>query len=93
MSSGTPFAPNVPYLPGSLLMAHRTVYCLTMAAMLAMGCDVSQKTPQTGSLPAPGAVARPAAANAAASLPEAATGEKSIRLFGPGVSRKRQTRV
>jgi hypothetical protein len=55
--------------------------------MLAMGCDVSQKMPQTGSPPAPGAVTRPAA------VPEATAGEKSIRLFGPGVNRKRQTRV
>jgi hypothetical protein len=74
-------------------MVHRVVYGVTMAAMLAMGCDVSQKTPQTGSLPAPSAVARPAAGSAAAPVPETATGEKSIRLFGPGVSRKRQTRV
>ena len=74
-------------------MAHRTLIGLTMAAMLPIGCDVSQKTPQTGSLPAPGAIARPAADTAAAPVPEAATGEKSIRLFGPGVSLKRQTRV
>ena len=74
-------------------MAYRTVYGLTMAALLAMGCDVSQKMPQTGSLPAPGAVARPAADSGPAALPEATLGEKSIRLFGPGINRKRQTRV
>jgi hypothetical protein len=64
------------------------------AAVLITGCDVSQKMPQTApSLPAATAIARPAGGAPAAERSPEAAGEKSIRLFGPGVSRKRQTRV
>ena len=74
-------------------MAHRAIYGVAMAAILATGCDVSQKMPETGTLPAWSRIARPASDNVVPPAPEAAAGEKSIRLFGPGVSRKRQTRV
>jgi hypothetical protein len=74
-------------------MAYRALLGVAAAAVLCTACDVSQKTPQTASLPTASAIARPVGAPAADPSPEAAGGEKSIRLFGPGVSRKRQTRI
>jgi len=76
-------------------MAYRALFGVAAAAVLSTACDISQKTPQTGSFPTTTAIARPAATGpATAAEPSSDTvGEKSIRLFGPGVSRKRQTRV
>jgi hypothetical protein len=74
-------------------MAHRAIYGMAVAAIFATGCDVSQKMPETRTLPAWSAIARPATDSALPASPQAAPGEKSIRLFGPGVSRKQQTRV
>ena len=67
-------------------MAYRALWSIA-AALLITACDVSQKLPQTDSLPTTTAIVKPPGASADAA------GEKSIRLFGPGVSRKRQTRV
>ena len=67
-------------------MAYRALLGV-VAALLITACDVSHKLPQTDSLPTTTAIAKPPGASA-----EAADG-KSIRLFGPGVSRKRQTHV
>jgi hypothetical protein len=76
------------------------------AAPFVMGCDLSQKKPETA-LPRPAAISpspdavpthpygvsqAPAEAIADATRDEAA-GQKSIRLFGRGVSRRLQTRV
>ena len=75
-------------------MAYRALLGVA-AALLMTACDESQKTPQTDTLPTTTAITRPAGsgqAGAGLSSPETA-GEKSIRLFGPGVSRKRQTHV
>lgn len=69
-------------------MAPTTVVGVALSALLLTACDYSQKKPETGSLagaPAVEAQARPAAANG--------VGERSIRLFGRGVSRHRQVRV
>ena len=66
-------------------MAIRTCAGLVLAALLTTACDqVSQKKPETG----------PARVETRAhSGPDASAGERSIRLFGRGVSRQRQTRV
>ena len=88
-------------------MASRALLSVAVAAALITACDWSQKKPETGSLPAAALMAGPAAGGHPMSGPflqvpghpvgvltgESATGEKSIRLFGPGVSRKRQIRV
>ena len=76
-----------------------------LAALALTACDVSQDAPQTirAALPRDAGVT-PAAPTRIDSLPASATGgngggtgtgasERSIRLYGPGVSRKRQTRV
>ena len=88
-------------------MASRALFTVAVAAALITACDLTQK-PQTGSssaaaikaVPAVGASpqaptrALPAPADTAGVLTdESATGQRSIRLFGPGISRKRQTRV
>ena len=70
-------------------MAYRAILGVA-TVFLVTACDVSQKMPQTDSLPTTTALGKPAGAGP--SSPEAAR-EKSIRLFGPGVSRKRQTHV
>jgi len=77
------------------------------AAPFLIGCDLSQKKPETA-LPRPAAISplpaavpahpygvsqAPAEAIAGATRDEAAPGQKSIRLFGRGVSRRLQTRV
>ena len=88
-------------------MAARAGVALVVAALLALGCDISQNKPETSServSPAASAVHQtPAAPVLPRSVVEnpaeqrgnavVESGEKSIRLFGPGVSRKRQTRV
>ena len=88
-------------------MVIRTFAGLALAALLITGCDdLSQKKPQTGS-PTAGAVPTLTAPEPRASggslgapvearthpAPAASGGERSIRLFGRGVSRQRQTRV
>lgn len=86
-------------------MATRFIAAVAFGIAAIAACDVSQKTPQTGS-PAPafsaagpaGTVAIGREAQSVADTPlhagtGAAIGERSIRLYGPGVSRKRQTRV
>jgi hypothetical protein len=74
--------------------------------VLLSGCDVSQKRPETAAVRAMSAPARlvprepmlapggmPAGAADATGEHGTAGAERSIRLYGPGVSRKRQTRV
>jgi hypothetical protein len=72
-----------------------------LAVTFAGGCDVKQSLPETGAetavplpavaVPAQGTVQAPAEAQR---IPGAdAPDERSIRLFGRGVSRQRQTRV
>jgi hypothetical protein len=85
-------------------MATRSIAALAFGIAAIAACDVSQKTPQT-SLPAAtfnavgpaGTVVIGRDAQGAADTLHARTGasvgERSIRLYGPGVSRKRQTRV
>jgi len=86
-------------------MATRFIAAVAFGVAAIAACDVSQKTPQTA-LPAAAAVnsVGPAgtvtigrdAQRADTPLRAAAgatTGERSIRLYGPGVNRKRQTRV
>lgn len=67
-------------------MAPLTFGALVFAAVLATACDLSQKKPETsaGVFHSGDAAGRPH---------DAARGERSIRLFGPGVSRQRQIRV
>jgi hypothetical protein len=86
-------------------MATRFIAALAFGIAAIGACDVSQKTPQTGSPPpafnAVGPAGTVAIGRDAQSVAEtplhagagAAVGERSIRLYGPGVSRKRQTRV
>ena len=76
-----------------------------LAAILITGCDVRQSMPETGStLAAPMPAASTPGHGAAAGTVQApvathpedaadAVGERSIRLFGRGVSRQRQIRV
>jgi hypothetical protein len=86
-------------------MASPVIVALAVGAVLITACDVSQKTPQTSAVTVPATMKSPLGAAAPvgadvqqrADMPAGfgaiATGEKSIRLYGPGVSRKRQTRV
>ena len=85
-------------------MAFAVIAVLAFGVALIGACDVSQKTPQTV---APAAVAGPAAPGAVvvgrearnpADMPHgsgvgATVGDRSMRLYGPGVSRKLQTRI
>ena len=87
-------------------MAPHLIAALAIGVAVVTACDVSQKTPQTGTV-APSAAVVPAVPGTvvvgrdAQTSPEtpflsgvgATSGERSIRLYGPGVSRKRQTRV
>ena len=88
-------------------MEIRTLAGLVLAALLTTACDnVTQKKPETGSTtagPAP-SIAAPASRIGAGTVQapantrnplgtDAVAGERSIRLFGRGVSRQRQTRV
>ena len=88
-------------------MAIRTLAGLVLAALLTTACDdLTQKKPQTtsttaGQIPALSAPGHRAAAGVVQAPVEARTdsgtdasaGERSIRLFGRGVSRQRQIRV
>ncbi len=67
-------------------MALRLLAGVTFVTVLLMGCDAKPPKPETGSntAAAPGAAVDQGAARA---------GEKSLRLYGPGVSRERQIRV
>jgi hypothetical protein len=87
-------------------MAPHLIAALAIGVAVVTACDVSQKTPQTGTV-APSTVVVPAMPGAVAVRRDAQTspdtpflsgvgatsGERSLRLHGPGVSRKRQTRV
>jgi hypothetical protein len=83
-----------------------TVSVFAVAALGLAACDVPQKKPETTALAARAAVrlepirelfgARPAEGDVqsdSAEAPVAAEGERSMRLYGPGVSRERQTGV
>ena len=88
-------------------MAIRTLAGLVLAALLTTACDdLAQKKPQTTSATAGPARALSAPGHRAAggvvqapveartdSGADASAGERSIRLFGRGVSRQRQIRV
>ncbi|HYH40339.1 MAG TPA: hypothetical protein VD867_00025 [Burkholderiales bacterium] len=88
-------------------MAIRPLAGLVLAALFTTACDnVTQKKPETGSTTAGPASLIGAPANRSAvgtvqapvnarnpSGTDAFAGERSIRLFGRGVSRQRQTRV
>jgi hypothetical protein len=84
----------------------RTVPVFAVAALGLAACDVPQQTPETTALAARAAVrlepirelfgARSATdemRTGSAAVPESGGDERSIRLFGPGVSRERQTGV
>jgi hypothetical protein len=88
-------------------MAIRTLTGLVLAALLTTACDeLSQKKPETasttaGPVPALAAPGHPSAGGVvqapvearSGSRTDASGGERSIRLFGRGVSRQRQIRV
>lgn len=90
-------------------MSTQTLFAIAAAFLLAAGCDISQKKPETAAqasvLAIPpsqiGAIqsVRPSSSRNTSEAPvsdlpgTAGAGNRSIRLFGPGVSRKRQTRV
>ena len=88
-------------------MAPQTLAGILLAASITTACDdLTQKKPQTVStLGAPFSALSTAARGAAVgtvqapvetravSDPEASSGERSVRLFGRGVSRQRQIRV
>jgi hypothetical protein len=82
-------------------MASKVLAGIALSAVLLTACDYSQKKPETGSLAgAPSAhssvvgsaVQAPVEAQRAPAA-ESGVGERSIRLFGRGVSRQRQIRV
>jgi hypothetical protein len=74
-------------------MAIRTLAGLVLAALLTTGCDdLAQKKPQTTSATAGGVVQAPVEARTESGA-DVSAGERSIRLFGRGVSRQRQIRV
>ena len=82
-------------------MTPKALAGIALSAVLLTACDYSQKKPETGSLAdAPsaqsGVIGSAAQAPAEAQREPAAgsgAGERSIRLFGRGVSRQRQIRV
>jgi hypothetical protein len=86
-------------------MATSGLPLIGIAALLLTACDLSQKRPETmkPALPRDAGVTQTAPASigptphspAAGKNPDAQNGavERSIRLYGPGVSRKRQVRV
>jgi hypothetical protein len=86
-------------------MATRFIAALAFGVAAVAACDVSQKTPQTvvpavvlSPLAPAGTVAIGRDAQSTTDSPShartgATIGERSLRLYGPGVSRKRQTRV
>ena len=84
-----------------------TVPLVAAVALGLAACDLSQKKPETlPAMIAAGAVANSAPLNTRAGAAgmqtpgregtasaESAGNERSVRLYGPGVSRKRQTRI
>jgi hypothetical protein len=84
-------------------MAPHLIAGVAIAVAVIAACDVSQKTPQTMKpsavmIPAPTGTVVVGREGQTAETPfgsavGAAGGERSIRLYGPGVSHKRQTRV
>ena len=86
-------------------MASRFIAALVFGVAAVAACDLSQKTPETvtpvtvfnpigpaATVP----IGRDVQPGAETPLPDgvgASVGERSIRLYGPGVSRKRQTRI
>ncbi|HZN23727.1 MAG TPA: hypothetical protein VFB75_05850 [Burkholderiales bacterium] len=85
-------------------MASPVIAALALGVALIGACDVSQKTPQTvapaaGAGPAvPGAVVVGREARNPADMPHGSgvgttVGDRSMRLYGPGLSRKLQTRI
>jgi hypothetical protein len=67
-------------------MARRALVGMAIAAALLIGCDAKPPKPETGGTTA----SAPAAGVEHGSV---LTGERSMRLFGRGVSRQRQIRV
>ena len=65
-------------------MARRALVGMAIAAALVIGCDAKPPKPETR-----GSAVAPAGSPSDSVLP----GERSIRLFGRGVSRQRQIRV
>jgi hypothetical protein len=90
-------------------MAPSALPFIAIAALALGACDLSQTKPQTeAALPvragatqsipdaleaARAAVQGPASSRGSATGVESGAGERSIRLYGPGVSRKRQIHV
>ena len=80
-------------------MAPLALAGIALGAVLLTACDYSQKKPETGVVSAPSAhagvvgSAAPAPSQAQRAPVESGVGERSIRLFGRGVSRQRQIRV
>ena len=87
-------------------MATSALAVIGIAMLTLTACDLSQKKPETIKAALPHGAASQAAAGTldSSSLPpdargrsatgvENAVGGQSIRLYGPGVSRKRQIRV
>ena len=86
-------------------MGSRFIAALVFGVGAIAACDVSQKTPETatpavafhpmgpaGTVPIGGDV-QPGEDTPLHDRVGAAVGERSIRLYGPGVSRKRQIRI
>ena len=78
-------------------MAPTALAAIALGAVLLTACDYSQKKPETGSTAGAhsGVVgsAAPAPSEAQRAPAESGVGDRSIRLFGRGVSRQRQIRV
>lgn len=69
---------------------------IAFAGSLLVACDISQKKPevaQGATLRVPAGAAHLPHPSGPASPFEATSGDGTVRLFGPGVSRQRQTRV
>lgn len=63
-------------------MALRTLSSFVVAVIFLAGCDISQTKPETA-----------LRAGTPSDTVQPTPGDRSIRLFGPGVSRQKQTRV
>jgi len=77
-------------------MATSALPVIGIALLTLTACDLSQKKPETIKAALPPAhanVRAPDAPGGSATGVENGAAERSIRLYGPGVSRKRQTRV
>jgi hypothetical protein len=70
---------------------------IAAAAFALAACDLSQKKPETIATMLPTAqtagTATQAASAARSAAPAQTADEHSVRLYGPGVSRERQTRI